>query len=153
MSLTSSSVDGGYPLSVSAKESVRHHLGERCIVCGYPAVTQVAHIIPRSVQSNAMLYAVRRWSPVLATFRKNQIENLLLLCPNHHAEYDQGMFTIVPVAEARAKMKEYEIQDFQRREGIVRDGHADPGRTFVQPSDVSCDLTPRWNLVSLRPCR
>ncbi|KAG8913719.1 hypothetical protein FRC00_001756, partial [Tulasnella sp. 408] len=83
-------------------DAVRESLGSRWIVCGYPAFVQVAHIIARdeSFKANRNLEGLRDWSPQLATFHKNQTENLLVLCPNYHREYYDGMIAIVPTPPA-----------------------------------------------------
>lgn len=50
--------------------------GGKCIICGFDEVVEVHHIIPRRVGGDD--------SP----------ENLILLCPNHHAMADRGMISV-----------------------------------------------------------
>ncbi len=50
--------------------------GHQCYVCGFDEVTEVHHIIPRSAGGT------------------NSMDNLVLLCPNHHALADRGMIEI-----------------------------------------------------------
>lgn len=50
--------------------------GGKCFVCGFDEVVEVHHIVPRAVGG------------------KDHPENLILLCPNHHALADRGMLQI-----------------------------------------------------------
>jgi predicted restriction endonuclease len=48
----------------------------KCQVCGFDKSTEIAHIMPR--QANGLTV----------------LENLLLVCPNHHRLFDMGEFSI-----------------------------------------------------------
>jgi len=50
--------------------------GGKCAVCGFDEVVEVHHIIPRYLNGS------------------DNIDNLILLCPNHHALADRGMINI-----------------------------------------------------------
>lgn len=50
--------------------------GGKCYVCGFDEVVEVHHIVPRAIGG------------------KDHPENLVLLCPNHHALADRGMIQI-----------------------------------------------------------
>ena len=52
----------------------------RCAVCGYIKYLEVAHIRPVSDFPGSALLA-----------EINHLSNLVLLCPNHHKEYDKGL--------------------------------------------------------------
>jgi hypothetical protein len=53
---------------------VRRYFGNRCVICGWDEVNcDIAHIEPG---------------------KGNLIENLILLCPNHHRMYDRGKITL-----------------------------------------------------------
>jgi predicted restriction endonuclease len=78
---------GGYQ---SARSSIQRHARQtyldggkekKCCVCGYSNHVDVAHI--RSVSSFSTDTLIREI---------NDIDNLLPLCPNHHWEYDAGIF-------------------------------------------------------------
>ena len=55
---------------------VYERYGGKCYVCGFDEVVEVHHIIPKAVGGNDV------------------IENLILLCPNHHALADRGALEI-----------------------------------------------------------
>jgi len=50
--------------------------GGKCAVCGFDEIVEVHHIIPRALGG------------------KDYPENLVLLCPNHHALVDRGMLLV-----------------------------------------------------------
>lgn len=50
--------------------------GGKCFVCKFDEIVEVHHIVPRALGG------------------KNNPENLILLCPNHHAMADRGMLSI-----------------------------------------------------------
>lgn len=52
---------------------------EKCIVCGFDEITEVHHIVPQSHGGT------------------DEPDNLVLLCPNHHALADRGMIHIKDV--------------------------------------------------------
>ena len=57
-----------------------------CAVCGYDAHVEVAHKIPiADFEDNVRLNTI------------NHIDNLVLLCPNHHWEFDHGNLKLVGV--------------------------------------------------------
>jgi predicted restriction endonuclease len=59
------------------------HLLKRCQVCGYDNHVELAHII-----------ALSKW-PLSATLNEvNAAGNILLLCPNHHWEFDNGLLRL-----------------------------------------------------------
>ncbi|KAG8915033.1 hypothetical protein FRC00_008549 [Tulasnella sp. 408] len=121
-------------VSAKTKDQVRAHFKERCIICGYPGHTvEVAHVIPRGDPANVMLNAFMKWSPQLSKFKKDDAENLILLCPNHHREYDSHMITIVPCKAARKEMIRAEKNDWEKRNKLVDQGYEDPGRTLPYP--------------------
>lgn len=63
--------------------------GGRCIICGFDEVVEVHHINPRKIGGDD--------SP----------ENLILLCPNHHALADQGMLSVkgIPLINSDTSIK------------------------------------------------
>ena len=62
----------------TARKQAIKKFGNKCIVCGFDIVTNVHHIVPRSIGG------------------KNQINNLVILCPNHHA---MAHLNFIPVEE------------------------------------------------------
>lgn len=48
----------------------------KCAVCGFDEIVEIHHIIPRYLKGT------------------NDLDNLILLCPNHHALADRGMINI-----------------------------------------------------------
>ena len=59
---------------------VAKELDQRCYICGYSKHVEVCHIKPVSSFSlDSKLSDV------------NHISNLIMLCPNHHWEFDNGM--------------------------------------------------------------
>lgn len=50
--------------------------GGKCAICKFDEVVEVHHIIPKSLGGG------------------DEMENLILLCPNHHALADRGMLLI-----------------------------------------------------------
>lgn len=57
-----------------------------CWVCSYSTIVEVCHI-----------KAVGSFSPDTSVGVVNAIDNLLLLCPNHHKELDRGMMKVSDV--------------------------------------------------------
>ncbi|KAG8938556.1 hypothetical protein FRC04_008340 [Tulasnella sp. 424] len=132
----------------SAKEfNVKQQLGDQCIVCGYPEPVDVVHIIARNESAKRLLDKLRSWSPQLAGFSKDQIENFLVLCPNHHRQYNDGTITIVPAPKTRQRLHEHEIADFKRRQQEVDRGLPDPGRQLLIPPA----LVPDFEFITLEP--
>lgn len=75
-------------LSSTQKRRVRKMLGySACLVCGSTRVLEIAHKLPHAKVSN------------------NDLVNLMLLCPNHHALYDRCELT-----EKEAKRLEFALQ-------------------------------------------
>lgn len=74
---------------VTARLTGRKHLGTKCMICGWDEITDIHHIIPRRHGGT------------------NNIENLIVLCPNHHRLADIGrisqaeLFNITRVAIAQ----------------------------------------------------
>ncbi|MES2060224.1 MAG: helix-turn-helix domain-containing protein [Patescibacteria group bacterium] len=64
------------PLNHSIYNEVYIKFQARCAVCNFDEVTEVHHIIPVKLGGS------------------NDIENLILLCPNHHKLADKGMLNI-----------------------------------------------------------
>ena len=59
---------------------VARELDQRCYICGYSKHVEVCHIKPVSdFPLDSKLSEV------------NNISNLIMLCPNHHWEFDNGM--------------------------------------------------------------
>lgn len=53
--------------------------GGKCAVCGFDEVLEIHHIVPKYLGGG------------------NQLSNLIVLCPNHHALADRGMLKITDV--------------------------------------------------------
>lgn len=72
----------------------RHQLGGACVACGYDIHVEVCHIKPVSeFPDEAMLGEI------------NALWNLVVLCPNHHWEFDSGLISREQVATLKAKPK------------------------------------------------
>jgi hypothetical protein len=56
-----------------------HKIEEKCSVCGYETVIELAHIKP-----------IKDFHPSALLSEVNHRRNLVYLCPNHHTEYDRG---------------------------------------------------------------
>jgi uncharacterized protein YbaR (Trm112 family) len=77
----------------SARGAIRKHaelvckqnkVRYRCKICEYAIHVEICHII-----------AVKDF-PDTATLKEiNSIDNLVMLCPNHHWEFDNGLFTLM----------------------------------------------------------
>ena len=52
---------------ITARKMATSHYGNKCQICGFDTVINVHHIVPRSSGG------------------KNRLDNLIVLCPNHHA--------------------------------------------------------------------
>lgn len=64
-------------IKLSGKYGYLHIMfGEKCFVCGFDEIVEVHHILPKHKGGT------------------DDIENLVLLCPNHHALADRGMLSI-----------------------------------------------------------
>jgi len=57
------------------KENAFSAYGEKCQVCGYTLSVDVHHLVPRSQNGT------------------DKLENIAVLCPNHHREYHIGLLT------------------------------------------------------------
>ncbi|KAH9985542.1 hypothetical protein BJV77DRAFT_111223 [Russula vinacea] len=68
------------------------------------------------------VYWIRQLAPVLSLFRKDNASNLICLCPMHHTQFDLVYFVLVPSPNQRDLMKRHELQDFAKREEIIRSG-------------------------------
>lgn len=55
--------------------------GGKCAICGFDEVIEVHHIIPRRIGGT------------------DELENLIVLCPNHHSLADRGMIVINKLRE------------------------------------------------------
>jgi 5-methylcytosine-specific restriction endonuclease McrA len=60
---------------VTSRKRALENFPARCIVCDFDVVVDVHHIVPRRHGGG------------------NKLENLAVLCPNHHAMADRGMIT------------------------------------------------------------
>lgn len=76
----------------SARSTIRKHACEvvtesgremKCAECGYSKIVVVCHIRPVFKFVNDSLIS-----------EINSLENLVVLCPNHHAEFDAGMLVL-----------------------------------------------------------
>ncbi|KIO27321.1 hypothetical protein M407DRAFT_233314 [Tulasnella calospora MUT 4182] len=108
--------------------------------------TDFTHNLARLTFDPSQLDLLRDWSPQLATFSKDQLVNLIVLCPNHHREYHSDMITIVPTPQAREQMKQHELKDFELRQQAVAKGRHDPGRRLLFPPH---DLLPGLEYVPI----
>ncbi|KIO18609.1 hypothetical protein M407DRAFT_31750 [Tulasnella calospora MUT 4182] len=102
---------GSSAVSQTTKTRIRTYYRSKCLVCGYPVedVLEVAHIFAKTDRTDSQVRAFKEWSPEqLRHFNKNNPENLLLLCPNHHQEHgipDPGQR--LPFEELKDKGFEY----------------------------------------------
>lgn len=55
--------------------------GGKCAICGFDEVIEVHHIVPRRIGGT------------------DELDNLIVLCPNHHALADRGMIVINKLRE------------------------------------------------------
>ncbi len=67
------------------KEIAFKEYGEKCEVCDYSLSVDIHHLIPRSEGGT------------------NDMENISVLCPNHHREYHIGLLTKEDIAAIRNK--------------------------------------------------
>ncbi len=66
-----------FQLKLAGKYGYLHQMyGSKCFICSFDEVVEVHHIIPRHKGGT------------------DDIENLALLCPNHHALADRGMLAV-----------------------------------------------------------
>jgi len=72
----------------------------------------------------------------MPSFRNDNYENLILLCPNHHRAYYNKRFVLVPSPPVRQRMIQYEFQDFAFREGQIAAGFPDPGRKVLMHPEL-----------------
>ena len=61
---------------VTARKNATKYLGQKCMICGWATHVQAHHIVPRRHGGS------------------NNLDNLIMLCPNHHCMADDGMITI-----------------------------------------------------------
>ena len=62
----------------------RANLDKKCDVCGFDVVVEVCHIVPISeFPGNTPMGTV------------NSLNNMVYLCPNHHAMFDRGLLTLL----------------------------------------------------------
>ena len=62
---------------------------QECFICSYSICVETAHIKP-----------VKAFSPHSTMGEINHPDNLVLLCPNHHFEFDAGYYCLVlPIAD------------------------------------------------------
>lgn len=73
----------------SARTAIRKHAArvvksnnilQQCKICGYTKFVEICHIKP-----------VKDFDDSCYIQEINDIENLIILCPNHHTEYDNGL--------------------------------------------------------------
>ena len=76
----------------TARDSARKHLGEKCLLCGFDIFVETHHIVARRDGGT------------------NRIENLSLLCPNHHKMAHLGII-------APAELKRLTLAALARRSG------------------------------------
>jgi predicted restriction endonuclease len=67
----------GWSARNAARANAIRKLGKACAICGFNIVVHVHHIIPAAAGGS------------------NKIENLIVLCPNHHEMADRGMISPV----------------------------------------------------------
>ena len=60
--------------------------GSRCVVCGFDPIVEVHHLQPRSQGGS------------------DEIENLVPVCPNHHAMAHLGLLSVEELVKARAML-------------------------------------------------
>ena len=61
--------------------------------------------------------------------------------PTHHTQFDLGYFVLVPSPNQQDLMKRHELQDFAKREEIIRSRGRDPGQTFPEVSSIGDIVT------------
>lgn len=61
--------------------------GERCQICGYAISVDVHHLVPRSKGGS------------------DDLENLVVLCPNHHREADTGLLRASDIKKIRKQVE------------------------------------------------
>lgn len=69
------------------KRYARSVYGDQCVICGFNAVTDVHHVVPRAAGGG------------------NEIENLVVVCPNHHRMAHAGMITARQLIRAAARRR------------------------------------------------
>ena len=67
---------GDYSSSVSFRNSIRSRFANACMICGWAESScDVCHIVAK------------------ADGGEDKIENIIMLCPNHHRMYDNGLIS------------------------------------------------------------
>lgn len=64
------------------KRALVERFDHKCMVCGYEAIVEAHHIIPRNEGGDT------------------SIDNGVLLCPNHHAESHAGLLNIIALSKS-----------------------------------------------------
>ncbi|KAG8944669.1 hypothetical protein FRC04_001633 [Tulasnella sp. 424] len=119
------------------ERAVKQRFGDACILCGYGQNAELVDVAPILAKRNVKhIRSLREWSTQLADFSPDQDDNLVCFCPNHHWEWMNGYFTIVPSPMVRKQMKEKEIEDFELRQQAVNNGSEDPGRKLLMPPQL-----------------
>jgi len=84
----------------TARENARKYLGRKCLICGFDAFVETHHIIARRNRGS------------------NNIENLIVLCPNHHKMAHLGLIsgeelrriTLAAIARRSADLPRFDPQ-------------------------------------------
>lgn len=73
-------ISGGYKRTTTHcrrfQKNILRHYGYKCAICGYDKFVNCCHISKRAYSGD------------------DTIENGIVLCPNHHAEFDYGLITM-----------------------------------------------------------
>lgn len=65
-----------------ARNFIKNHRELKCQICGYDNHAEICHIKPISeFEDTATLYEI------------NNLDNIMILCPNHHWEFDHGLMS------------------------------------------------------------
>lgn len=94
----------------TARDNALRYLGRACMICGWDTIVDVHHIIPRRHGGT------------------NDIDNLIVLCPNHHKMADKHMLsedklksvTLAAIAQLSDRLPQFHLQSLPRDETVLQ---------------------------------
>ncbi|OBZ78028.1 hypothetical protein A0H81_02096 [Grifola frondosa] len=109
---------GSSVISDKVRLVVRERYGRKCLLCGTPE-GQVCHVVARSHSADYEGWWIRG-TGLDPEFRKNDIDNLIFLCSNHHLTYDRHVWTLTPSMADLNYLISFEMRDYEERQRLLR---------------------------------
>ncbi|OBZ79837.1 hypothetical protein A0H81_00103 [Grifola frondosa] len=112
---------GSSSIAEGTRLKIRQRYKDKCIICGH---------------SPCEAWFLRN-TGINHSFKKNDLDNLILLCVNHHGSYDHHIWTMCPCMLDLDYLIQFEERDFAQRQKSLAERKVWTPRSLPDQNDLS----------------